>query len=731
MKMRMPIRASSFFSGAVMARRASVGMQNRADPESTEALIAKTVMQERVKIFMERCRSGAFVSALGVIALALVQSSQVGYTRTGAWVVIMLLALSLMALVAWCYRQSPTRDTYATTWANGQILCLLLVGMAWGSSAWLLWREGLPMGQVINISILVAVMALTLTVISVFLLATLFFSLGVMLPVLMHLLLTEEAGALQVCIGILVFLGVMLQYGYLAESQLFDALDSSTRNLSLGLSLQDSEQRFRMAMDASTDALWDWNLVDGSAYFSPAYYRMIGHVPNDFPMAFESWEARVHPDDRGRVVGIKRNCIENRSSHFDVEYRMRTAQGDWKWIRGRGRAYSRDVDGRALRMVGTHQDITLHKENEMALQAAKTEAEAANNAKSRFLAAASHDLRQPLTALTLYMEVLRSQNTVPGEKLLANISNCITSLSLLLADLLDISKLQAEVVQPHAIDFCVNEWMTPLVAVHAPQAREKGLQLRWRPCHLLARTDPVLMARMVGNLIANAIRYTDHGGVLVACRKRQGKAWVEVWDSGIGIAQDKTQEIFEEYRQVDPGRPSGGGGSVGSGLGLAIVAKTATLMGLQVQVRSRLGHGSVFALELPLSTSLQLTAQPSPAEHCLRIALVDDNESILDAMSAALKAHGHEVVAACNGYELLELLAGDAPDVVVSDFRLQGGETGFDVIASARKVFGSRLAAVIITGDSDPEIFPMMTEHGIAVLQKPLQMDALLAALER
>jgi CheY-like chemotaxis protein len=320
---------------------------------------------------------------------------------------------------------------------------------------------------------------------------------------------------------------------------------------------------------------------------------------------------------------------------------------------------------------------------------------------------------------------------VPDGKLLNNMSNCITSLSLLLADLLDISKLEADVVVPNVIDFNAYELLSKLVAVHAPQAHSKGLQLRWRPCHLFARTDPVLLERMVGNLIANAIRYTDRGGVLVACRKRQGKTWVEVWDSGIGIAKDKTVEIFEEYRQIDPGRAIRVGGAVGSGLGLAIVAKTAALMGLQVQVRSRLGRGSVFALELPLSTGLPLADLPTPAAHCLRIALVDDNESILDAMCAALQAHGHEVVAATNGLDLMHLLGDDAPDVVVSDFRLQGGETGFDVIADARKVFGLRLAAIIITGDADPEIMHLMTEHGITVQQKPLQMEALLAALQR
>ena len=372
------------------------------------------------------------------------------------------------------------------------------------------------------------------------------------------------------------------------------------------------------------------------------------------------------------------------------------------------------------------------------LRDAKGVAETVNNAKSRFLAAASHDLRQPLTALGLYVEVLKMSPGRPADKLVANMSNCVATLSELLADLLDISKLEAGVVTSNVSDFSISELMTSLIAVHALAAQCKGLKLRWRPSPLYARTDRVLLTRMLGNLLANAVGYTKHGGVFIGCRRHAGKTWIEVWDSGIGIPKDKAEEIFEEYRQLNPNQKRHGGsatdnGPAGSGLGLAIVAKTAALLGLTLRVKSVLGKGAMFAVELPLGE-----ADPTPEQaavaldaQCtgLRIALVDDNAAVLDAMCSALRGLGHQVLAADSGQALMRLLGSAAPDMLIADYRLFDGETGFDVIALARQAFGDKLPAAIITGDTDPAILRSMAAHGITVLHKPLQMAVLQALL--
>ena len=378
---------------------------------------------------------------------------------------------------------------------------------------------------------------------------------------------------------------------------------------------------------------------------------------------------------------------------------------------------------RLLARLGQREEAM--KDNEQALQIAKTEAERANQSKSRFLAAASHDLRQPLAALTLYVGVLKNQVTPEGRGLVAKIQNCCDGLSELLTDLLDVSKLDAGVVKPNISDFSVNDFLSALVAMHSAEAALKGVQLRLHGCAaVVARTDRQLLTRIVANLIDNAIGYTSQGGVLLACRYRAGKQWIEVWDTGVGIPADKTQYIFEEFRQLD--HASSG---KGSGLGLAIVAKTAELLGLQICLRSRPGRGSMFAIEVPLGRAIKTaeSAIPPVVVGRTRIGVVEDNPQVLHALVQALESAGHDVVAATNAKELLARLQQQAPDIVVSDYRLQHGETGFDVIKAARAAFGEALLALIITGDTDPELVRSMAKRGIAIQYKPLRFDALQA----
>jgi PAS domain S-box-containing protein len=366
-------------------------------------------------------------------------------------------------------------------------------------------------------------------------------------------------------------------------------------------------------------------------------------------------------------------------------------------------------------------DITERKYAERALIAAKQEAECANNAKSRFLAAASHDLRQPLAALSMYIGVLRSRLGTEGAPLFNNMKNCLANLNELLGDLLDVSKLDAGVVTPSISDFSIGQLLGRIISAHAPEAQLKGLRLRCGThSELIVRTDPVLFSRLLGNLISNAIRYTDSGGVLVKCRRQRGKMWVEVWDTGIGIPGDKTVEIFDEFKQLGDGARNRG-----SGLGLAIVAKTATLLGLEIRVASRLGRGSLFAVELPLGAVVDPAACMQAQARPLRIGLVEDNVEVATALVYSLTAFGHQVIAAASGNDLLERLGRIAPDIVVSDYRLAGGETGFNVITAIRAAFGSELPAFIVTGDTDPRLMSSMATQGVMVLHKPLELDAL------
>lgn len=387
-----------------------------------------------------------------------------------------------------------------------------------------------------------------------------------------------------------------------------------------------------------------------------------------------------------------------------------------------------DASGHLIGGVTVNHDITKRKQNEIALECAKADAEKANRAKSRFLAAASHDLRQPLAALSLYVDLLKLKVHADSIQIMAHISYCVNSLSELLTDLLDISKLDAGVVTPLPCDFAIDDLLHALVCVYTVESEQKGLRLRLRPrgSEMLVHADRMLLHRVIGNLINNAIRYTEKGGILIACRRHLGKMWLEVWDTGIGIPADQSQTIFEEFRQLgDDARTRG------SGLGLAIVTRMAALMGLQIRMRSQLGRGSMFAIELPDGLKI-LPQAPPPSEtplHSILIGVVDDNLEILQALALALEAAGHEVVAATNGNLLLEQLGARAPDLIISDYRLANGETGFEVVLAVRDIFGDSLPAILITGDTDPDLIRIMRKQGIAIHYKPLRLDMLLTLI--
>ncbi len=366
------------------------------------------------------------------------------------------------------------------------------------------------------------------------------------------------------------------------------------------------------------------------------------------------------------------------------------------------------------------EDLVERRTRELAT--AKAEAERANTAKSHFLAAASHDLRQPLSALSLYVGALKSKLGGEDAVLASNMAHCVDNLNEMLSDMLDLSRLDAGVVTPEVADFEVHAAIAKVFSSYEPQAKTKGLTMRFGPSTAIGRTDPVLFQRILGNLLSNAIRYTERGGVLVGCRRRGGKLRVEVWDTGIGIPADKTAEIFEEFTQLGNDERNL---AKGTGLGLAIVAKMAALLGLQVRVRSRPGRGSVFAVELPSGEPVARREPRSYADRPLRIALVEDNAEVAVAMAYALSSVGHSVVAAASRTELLERLADAEPDIIVSDYRLAGDEDGLAVIGALRSRFGATLPALIITGDTDPAVIRRMSEQRISVQHKPLNLEAL------
>jgi two-component system, sensor histidine kinase len=365
-------------------------------------------------------------------------------------------------------------------------------------------------------------------------------------------------------------------------------------------------------------------------------------------------------------------------------------------------------------------------------EAAQKNAEQANAAKSKFLAAASHDLRQPIHAQGLFLEVLsRTKLDAHQTEVLASARLASQASSDMLNTLLDFSRIEAGVVEPQSAPFKLQNLFYKIENDLAPVANAKGLVYRSRETSAVIHSDPSLVEMVLRNLVSNAIRYTEHGGVLVACRLHRGMAVVEVWDTGMGIAAENQLEIFREFHQLgNPERDR----RKGLGLGLAIADGLAKAMGHALSLKSTPGRGSVFRLALPLSlSSVPLVAPSMHASSALlvgvRVLLIDDDEAVLSSMAQLLRAWGCVVDTADSIDHALTLARQSPPDVVLSDYRLRGQQTGLQAIARLRDLLGKHLPALMVTGDTAPERLRETLGSGVPLLHKPLTPGQLLKTM--
>jgi len=364
-------------------------------------------------------------------------------------------------------------------------------------------------------------------------------------------------------------------------------------------------------------------------------------------------------------------------------------------------------------------------------EAAQKTAEQANAAKSKFLAAASHDLRQPIHAQGLFLEVLSRtdlnahQTDVLGSARLASQAS-----SDMLNTLLDFSRIEAGVVEAMPAPFNLQALLYKIENDLAPVANAKGLVYRSRETSAIIHSDASLVEMVLRNLVSNAIRYTEHGGVLVACRLRQGLAVVEVWDTGIGIAPENQFAIFQEFHQLgNPERDR----RKGLGLGLAIADGLVKTMGHRLRLRSTPGRGSVFRLALPLSVR-PVQALPAIAGRVALLAgvhvlVIDDDEAVLSAMAHLLRSWGCVVTTADSIEQATAQARQSPPEAVLSDYRLRGQQTGLQAIATLRSVLGSHLPALMVTGDTAPERLRETLGGGVPLLHKPVAPDQLYQTL--
>lgn len=360
-------------------------------------------------------------------------------------------------------------------------------------------------------------------------------------------------------------------------------------------------------------------------------------------------------------------------------------------------------------------------------------AEAANLAKSRFLASASHDLRQPVHALGMFVGALRTREMDPeARRLVDQIDGSIGALDALFISLLDISRLDAGVIQPQPRAFPILPLLQRICREESAEAARKSVELCLVPNSAVVFSDEVLLERILRNLVSNAVRYTESGRVVVGCR-RGARLSIEVWDSGRGIPLDQQELIFQEFYQLgNPERDR----SKGLGLGLAIVRRLADLLDTPLSLRSEPGRGSAFKLSVALASS-QRNVGRQPVETSLSgassrlILVVDDEVAIQEAMTSLLDSWGHQVVAAGSGDEMLKRVAGltAPPDLIIADYRLRADENGVAAIHRLRAEFNDEIPAILMTGDTAPDRLREASAGSCFLMHKPVANAKLRAAI--
>lgn len=366
------------------------------------------------------------------------------------------------------------------------------------------------------------------------------------------------------------------------------------------------------------------------------------------------------------------------------------------------------------------------------LRARKEEAERANLAKSRFLAAASHDLRQPMHALGLFIaELADKPHTRDTEQLIERISASAEAMENLLDSLLDISKLDAGVVTANPRPFALGPLFERIANEYQHAARDKGLILRVRPSTYWIDSDPLLFERILLNLVTNALRYTVRGAVMVTARKRGDHIHVEVRDSGIGIPIEAQDSVFQEFVQLDNAARDR---SKGLGLGLAIVRRLSALLDHQISLSSQPDRGSVFCVEVKSARAIESKSVEARAGGDLVgliVAIVDDDALAMQSLAGLLRAWGCYVVSGESLEGLQQALIDNevAPQVLISDFRLPGPRNGLEVIDALRQQFGPALPGLLLSGDTGPEVLRQATDLGVPLLHKPVRPAKLRAAI--
>lgn len=493
-----------------------------------------------------------------------------------------------------------------------------------------------------------------------------------------------------------------------------------------------SETRLQRALRAGEVTAFDWQIRTGLTARSENAASVLGNAPKEIltPSAFVE---RIHPEDRQHFKACIRDTRPDQPS-YAITFRYVRADGQEVWLEETGRAEF-DSAGHRVRVQGLTRDITERKAVEAELSAARKQAELANLAKSSFLSAASHDLRQPLQNLALLQSALRRGiGGSEGHILITRIGHSLEIMKGILDSLLDVNRIEGGKLVPSITAFQLNEVFDSLADDFSDLAKGKGLQWRVVRSKIAVHSDRRILEVMIRNLLSNAVRYTERGKILVGCRRAGDKVRIEVWDTGTGITREDIPRIFQEYYQAhDYKHPEG------YGLGLAIVQRLGETLNHAVNVRSTPNKGSCFSIEVSVSQAKVDEAGraklPSANGHAIlggTVLVIEDDTTVRLGLETLLESEGLEVISAANGNAAVAVCTNKniCPDIVLSDFNLPGQMNGVESISALRAALASEIPAIVLTGDvrQASKTFP---NQNIEIAMKPLDGDQLIQLINQ
>ncbi len=499
----------------------------------------------------------------------------------------------------------------------------------------------------------------------------------------------------------------------------------------LNTQLQETLERSRMTSNDLQNVLYSTDVATlfldtnlNIRFFTPAIRALFTLIQSDVGRPLTDLHA-LSADD-----ALHADALLVLGNSQPIEREVRTENGSW--FNRRILPY-RTHDQSAAGVVITFTDITERKNIAANLLAAQRSAEQANIAKSRFLAAASHDLRQPMQTLALLNGLLgKAVESQLARTLLRKLDDTTSAMTSILNTLLDINQIDAGIIQAEFVSTPVNDILAKIDGEFADLAASRGLTLRRVPCGLYIRTDPRILEQILRNLLSNALKYTNRGGVLLGCRRRGAHVLIEIWDTGLGIPPTELAAIFDEYHQVNnKGRQRSGG----LGLGLSIVQRLAELLKHKISVRSIHLRGSVFAIEAEMAPAPPMPAPPFTAEYKRvtvdgeppvtgKILVIEDDPDIRQLFEMFLREEGHEVTVAPDGNTACALINAKiiSPDLILADYNLPNGDDGLEVVTKVKRLLARPVSLIMVTGDISTDTMRRIALTNCVQMTKPMKL---------